>query len=486
MTFAEYFRILQRRWRVWASMLLVGLMLAAAASLVASVRYTATAHSFVTVPPDSATTGQSDMFQGAQFAVQRVKSYSTLGASPKVLGPVKEQLDMPGSLQEIAKRIQITSQPDTVVLDVSASASTAGRAAEIANAVSRQLGTVIEELERPRGASQSTVKVTLTEPATVPQTPSSPRTLLNLVLGAVAGLALGFAAAVLRNHFDRRIKTVEDLRALAGVSLLGSTPYEPSSPRRPLVALDWRSESAEAYRTIRTALKFASIDHDLRHFVVSSSVAGDGKTAATCNLAISWAHSSASVCLVEADLRRPKVAEYLGVDGSIGVTDVLVGEARLEDVLVPWNHGMLTVLPAGSLPPDPSALLGSEAMHSLQARLAQMFDLVIYDSPPLLPVTDAIVLGAQLDGLVLVVRHGTTTRDQLSACVELVGDSRVTLLGSILTGVRGRSTRYQSYDSAYASDDRPELALTPGRRALPGEPNGSRPWSAGDLDQRSR
>lgn len=468
MTFSDYFVALQRRWRIWVAMLGLGLLVAAIVNAYAPVKYTATATLFVTVAERSDENQGAQNFQNSQFAVQRVKSYSSLVKSPRVLEPVIRDLGLNLSERELARRTNVTSPPETVLMEVEVVDGDAVRASETANAVSAELGDVIEDIETAPGGTVSNVKVSVTQPANVPTSASSPRTLLNLLFGAVAGLTIGFAAAVLRNHFDRRIKSADDLRALMGVSPLGSTIFDPSYAKRALVALDWRSDAAERYRTIRTALKFAAIDSEIRHFVVSSPVAGGGKTTSACNLAISWAQSGASVCLVEADLRRPNVATYLGIEGNLGLSDVLVGEASLDEVLVAWNHGMLTALPAGSLPPDPSALLGSEAMHGLVATLAERFDVVIYDSPPLLPVTDAIVLGKQVDGIVLAVRYGATRREELSTCVEAVQNARVKVLGSVLTCTPQRGALGEHTYRTAESPTRPELAplsAEPGKTA---------------------
>ncbi len=153
----------------------------------------------------------------------------------------------------------------------------------------------------------------------------------------------------------------------------------------------------------------------------------------SCNLAISWAMGGASVCLVEADMRRPQVAAYLGVEGALGLSDVLVGEARLADVLISWNHGMITALPSGSLPPDPAALLESAAMHSLVAELSERFDIVIYDTPPLLAVTDALVLADHIDGAILMVRSGKTSREQLAMSLDVLSNANMRTLGTVLT-----------------------------------------------------
>lgn len=458
MTFAEYFTLLQRRWRVWLAGLLLGLLAAVVLSALAPTRYTATAQSFVTVAERVDESGQGEIFQGSQFAVQRVKSYAPLAKSPDVLQPVIDQAGIDLTVAELGKQVSVGSAPETVLLDVSVTDADPLVAKTLADAISIRLGQVVERLETPRDSEVSNVTISLARPAAVPESPSSPRVLLNLLVGGVAGLAIGLVVAVSRHYLDKRIKTPDDVRAVTDMSPLGTTLYQRTARRRPLVALDWRSSAAERYRTVRTALKFATVDRELRHFAVTSSVAGEGKTSVACNLAISWAQSGASVCLVEADLRRPSVARFLGIDGSVGLSDVLVGERPLEEVLVPWNHDMLTVLPAGSLPPDPAALLGSTPMANLVETLHQRFDVVVYDTPPMLSVTDAVVLGRHVDGVVLVIRSGSTRRDQVTRCLETLRRARLALLGSVVSGER-RGRRGSEHDySSDVGDDRVELA----------------------------
>jgi succinoglycan biosynthesis transport protein ExoP len=463
-TFAEYFTILQRRWRVWVAGLVLGLLGGAGVIATAEILYTATATSFVTVAEQVDSSGQGEIFQGSQFAVQRVRSYAPLVKSPDVLGPVIDELDLDVTERQLAKRVSVASAPETVLLDVSVEDADPVRAARTADAVSEQLGTVIEDLETARVGGPSNVRVSLAHPADVPATPSSPRVLLDLLLGGVAGLALGLVGAVLRHHLDTRVKTPDGVRALTEMSPLGATVNERSAAKRPLVTLDWRSSSAERYRTVRTALKFATVDRTVRHFVVTSSAAGEGKTSVACNLAISWAQSGASVCLVEADLRRPGVSRFLGIDGSLGLSDVVVGECTLDAVLVPWNQGLLSVLPAGSLPPDPAALLGSSAMGSLVETLRDRFDVVIYDSPPLLAVTDGVVLGHQTDGVVLVIRAYATRPEHVRSSMERLRSARVDLLGTVLTRERARRGKHEY--SSELTRDRLELSPRPGELSV--------------------
>jgi len=455
-TLADYVRVLRVRARIWVACLVLGVVGAGLYSSFATVKYTATATAFVLVT--TADPSSPDNFQNSQFAVQRVKSYAPLITSPDVVDPVISELRLDLTPREVRTMVSVTSPAETVLMEIAATDTDPGQAARIANAMARHLGLLIEEIETPQGRTTPSVEVTLTRPAEPPVDPSAPRTMLNLVLGLVAGLGIGFVAALVRHAVDRRIKTAEDVRAITGTAPLGVTLRD-KGHRAPLVVLDPDAVGAERYRTVRSALKFSAVDSTLRHFVVSSSHAGEGKTSLACNLAVSWAQSGARVCLVEADLRRPGVTDRLGVDGTVGLSEVLVGDVTLDDVLIGWKNDLLTVLPAGSLPPDPAALLGSESMATLVARLRDRFDMVIYDTPPMNLVTDTVVLGQAVDGVVLVVSAGVTSRERLATCVETLRTSRVQLLGTVLGSVRQRPRQVEHYSAA-----RGRSVTTPGVR----------------------
>ena len=162
------------------------------------------------------------------------------------------------------------------------------------------------------------------------------------------------------------------------------------------------------------------------------------------------------VCLVEADLRRPRAVSYLGLDGSVGLTEVVAGDHELDDVLMSWNRGQLTVLPAGMTPPDPGHLLGSNATDTLLQKLRADFDLVIIDAPPLLPVSDAAILAAASDGLIMVVRHGHVTGDQVRHSLDAVNAVGATLLGTILNATPTGQHRYGTGPSYDYASSRPE------------------------------
>jgi len=195
---------------------------------------------------------------------------------------------------------------------------------------------------------------------------------------------------------------------------------------------------------------------------LTSSVAGEGKSTTACNLALTLASAGTRVILVEGDLRRPRVADYMGLEGAVGLTDVLIGRAALDDVLQPWGSSPLSVLTSGALPPNPSEMLSSAQMGELIASLRTRADMVLIDSPPLLPVTDAAVLTRECDGALLVVRQGRTTREQLTRSLEALRSVGARLLGTVLNmaatgGAHGYGYGY--YAGYYASrSDRPRLA----------------------------
>ncbi|MCB0916893.1 MAG: CpsD/CapB family tyrosine-protein kinase, partial [Actinobacteria bacterium] len=174
------------------------------------------------------------------------------------------------------------------------------------------------------------------------------------------------------------MKTVEDLEEAADSTPLGVVTYDPEASTNPLVTLRG-TPRAEAFRSIRTNLQYVDVDNPPRTVVITSSLPGEGKSTTACNLAIALAQAESKVLLLEADLRRPKVAEYLGVDGSRGLTDVLIGQASLDNTLVHWQRGLLDFLPAGAIPPNPSELLGSHQMADLLKELSSRYDMVIID-----------------------------------------------------------------------------------------------------------
>jgi non-specific protein-tyrosine kinase len=283
----------------------------------------------------------------------------------------------------------------------------------------------------------------------------SPRKHLDVALGILTGLALGVALAVLRELSDTSVKRVEDTVRVCGVPNLAVVPYDSAAAKSPLVT-QARNQTAraEAFRTLRTNLQFVDLDQPPRSVVVTSAVAGEGKSTSACNLAITLAQAGIRVALVEGDLRRPRVADYMGVEPSVGLTSVLIGRATLAQALQPWADPRLAVLASGPIPPNPAELLGSGHMIALLRELQSQADVVVVDAPPLLPVTDAAVLSRVTDGAVLVVRAGRTKRDQLASAVSALRTVDARLLGTVLNMVPAKGPDGMGYGYGYGYDTR--------------------------------
>ncbi len=202
--------------------------------------------------------------------------------------------------------------------------------------------------------------------------------------------------------------------------------YEPSSP------------VAEQFRSLRTNLLALNPEKPVKTITITSSINGEGKTISSINLAISMAHdlNNKSVLLIDADLRRSRVHKYLGINPEFGLTDLLADGLNPEEVLVGIGINNLTILPAGKIPPNPSELLGSNKFQSLLEILKKKYDYIILDSPPTVPVTDSGVIGAQTDGVVMVIQAGRTQKGVIKHAESLLKQAQAKLLGYILTNIQ--------------------------------------------------
>ncbi|WP_460599107.1 tyrosine-protein kinase domain-containing protein [Flexivirga lutea] len=439
---------------------LVVLLLAQAYSFVAAKKYSSSLQFFVSTA-DS--TDAAQLAQGSTFSQARVTSYTQLVNAPVVLNPVIKKLHLSATAGDLAGSVTATVPPNTVLIDVTVTNRSPELAQKIAAAIGEQFPKTAQNLERVSSDKTSPVKVTLTKNPIVDRSPVSPKPTRNLALGLILGLLLGFGLAVLRHTLDSKVRTKQDVEELSeDLTIIGAIPFDGDAPKHPLlVQTDPHSTRAEAFRTLRTNLRFVDAANHPRTIVMTSSLAGEGKTTTTANLALVIADTGASVCLIEGDLRRPRLLEYLGMEGGVGLTDVLIDRAELGDVLQPFGKRKLAVLGAGALPPNPSELLSSGAMQATLERLRDQFDYVLIDAPPLLPVTDAAVMSTIADGAVLVVGSGIVTRDQVTTAVESLESVDAHLLGVTLNRLP-RSNRVAGYyDYAYGYRARTDVPTRP-------------------------
>jgi polysaccharide biosynthesis transport protein len=318
-------------------------------------------------------------------------------------------------------------------------------------------------------------------PAETPTSPVSPRPMRTGALAVVLGLLLGVGLAFLRDHVDDVIRDESDFkRATGDLPILGRIPVwdDPDSGQRLATVLEPHSLASEAYRELSAGVRFlllahgeqaglpepGATDHGGTHrgrsVMLSSATAGDGKTSTAANLAVAAARVGLRTLLVDADMRRPSVAARFGLGKTTGLSDLLLSGDDLRDHVVSVGIDNLRVLPAGTLPPNPSELLASPAMRALEADVLRRVDLVIYDSPAVLAVPDALELGRHVDLAIIVGRAGATGRRQLQSSMERLRQVGTDVAGSVLNAIDAKADGY--YYSYYYQEQPPEPE---GRRA---------------------
>lgn len=307
-------------------------------------------------------------------------------------------------------------------------------------------------------------KIRIVDKAVPPEHPVSPKKKLNLILAALVGLGLGVGVTFLLEYMDNSVRTVEDVENL-GMALLGSIPaikleetdgvFKTRRKRvrdreattiasRLVTHLKPKSPISEAYRTLRTNIQYSATDGPLKTILVTSSGPKEGKSTTVANLAIIMAQMGSKALLVDTDLRRPVLHAIFRKDKSKGLTNLLVEKATLDEVIKPTEVENLSLITCGTLPPNPSELLGSKRMKEVVEELKKRFDIVLFDSPPVIAVTDAAVLASILDGVVLVIRSGQTDREAVIRANSLLRNVRARVLGTLLNDVNVTSM-YGSY-----------------------------------------
>lgn len=443
MDLKQYLRVLRAHWVLIVAAVVVCTGAAAAYAWTREPVYAAHTQLFVST---KSTTGlsPSQVYQGGLAAQSRAESYARIVSSPPLAEAVIEDLGLPRRTEDIQSAITATVPLGTVLIDVKVEDESAQLAKDIADTLAAHFPAFVSTLESG-SAEASPVEVSVTSPAVLPKSPESPSKGMYLAGGAVLGLILGVGAAVLRELLDRRIRDDESTEAIAGAPVLGQIPRDSGAKKRPLVVVaDADSPEAEAYRRLRTNLRVVTIDRDRKSLLVTSAIAGEGKTLLTANLGFAFAQAGHRVVLVDADLRRPKLGRLLGLEPAPGLSDVLSGD-RPYEALHHEQELPLQVLTSGSPPPNPSELLESAGFADLLDRLTQRAEIVILDSPALLPVSDAAIIARSTAAVLMVARVGYTRAEQFDEAAELVRAVDKHPVGAALNGLPARTGRAYVY-----------------------------------------
>lgn len=307
--------------------------------------------------------------------------------------------------------------------------------------------------------------VNIIDPAIVPVSPVSPGIVLNLVLGFLTGLGFGIGIVFVREFVDLRIRTPEDLKRygfipLSSISVMngevkkiekdialsrGNHSFDPhlvSHYRR-------QSPVAESYRHLRTNVQYVQVDTPLRCIVITSVNPAEGKTTTIANLAISFSQAEKKVLLVDADMRRSKIHTLFGLKNSVGLNEHLFGKASVDEVIQKDVLPNLDIITCGKIPPNPSEILGSKKMKEFIGEMKQRYDLVLFDSPPLLVVTDAAILATEADGVMLVASAGSARANGLQRIAEFLSGINVKIVGVVLNNFDVREAYGGYYSSSH-------------------------------------
>ena len=453
MDFRNFLHALWRHWKLIVAGTLTGILVAGAMSALARPVYTAQSQLFVAV---DGTGTIAELQDGNTFGQSRVRSYLGMVRSPIVLQPVIDSLDLSETPEELAGRVQASAEPDTVLIDILVIDRSAEQAAAVAQSVVASLVRAVETLEKPKLGGSSPVSLSVTKQAGIPLTPSSPNTRINILLGLLIGLGLGLVVAYLKSRWENVVGGEVDLRRATKAPLLGRVYFERAAAQNPILTQSTpRSSRPEAFRELRTNLQLGEISGRSKIVLVTSSIRGEGKSTTAINLAIAIAEAGQSVCLVDADLRRPMVSDYLGLGRNEGLTDALLRAGNVNELLQRWGDKGLVVLASGPVPPNPSEVVGSEEMRHLLEHLESQFDAVIIDTPQLVPYTDAAVLSQHGAGVVLVVGEREVRLQDLErslSALSLVGSN---LLGVVLNRMSGSAPASDS--SAHKRSDAPTV-----------------------------
>lgn len=457
--FKNYIRLLRLSWLL---LLITALACAAVGGLYCLVKqpeWQATAKVYLYISGASSVT---DLNQGGAYTQQIVKSFVDITTTPVVLDPVVRQTGGYSDATRLSEHMQVDALLDTSIITISVTDASSSRAADLANAVVASLKNAVPRLSSSSGSGPDITLSTI-QRALPPSSPDSPRPALVVPTAFGVGLLLGMLIVFLRGYFDRRIRSRADLESLLEEPALAALPTSAIARSNSLVIrAEPRDSLAEGYRVLRTKLRyFTSSSSQGTVFCVTSSAAGEGKSTTVANLAIAIADAGSTVCVIDADLRRPRIAATFSLDGSLGLSDVLIGGSTLDHSLQYWADQKVAVLPSGPVPPNPSELLQHKAMEELLMDLRSRFDYILIDSPPVLAVADPLVVGAYADHTIVLCAALRTTTDQLLVTMNTLRGVGIHIAGAVLNMVvtRDQDGYGYSYSYGYAQDDTSEDLL---------------------------
>ncbi len=430
LTAHDFTRILRNRWKIICGIFAITVAAGVAFLLLSTPQYEASTRLFVSTTSDGTNTQTND---GGLFAQRRVLSYTQLLQGALLAQRTIDKLGLDMSAAQLQSEVTAAAPTDTVIIDVTVKDASPTRARDIANTLSDEFVVMAAALETPDLGARPNAQVVVQQRAGVPVDPVSPKKARTLAVAAVVGLLLGLIAALVRDRLDGTINRREVVESAAGVGVIGDIPMVDGRHDGPVLAFGSDDTVlADAFRELRINLQSLEVSPGPRVILVCSSAAEEGRTTTAVNLALALGEGGRNVVIVDGDLRGPGVAAVMGLDAGPGLGAVLSGTAELNDALRASPAHQVSVLPAGDAPGNPTELLGKGSTRTLFEHLGDRFDYVIIDSPPL-TVKDAGLLAAYAEGVLIVVRYGSSQRRQLSEAVGTLRRGGARVVGAVVT-----------------------------------------------------
>ncbi|WP_017792541.1 polysaccharide biosynthesis tyrosine autokinase [Leucobacter salsicius] len=460
---------LKKRWYLIAAAAALGGIAGLTMSLLTTPVFQSTATLFISISQGS--TG-SDLNQGTAYAQNQMQSFARLATSSRVLEPVIEELHLDMTPKELARNVEVITPTNTVILSIQAASTSPERAAAVANSIAESLAETVKEVSPTGTEGAPSIAATLVDTAVVPEYQISPNKSRDTLLAAAVGFLLGVAAALIYSLLDTRIPNAAALRAAVPLPVLGSISRVRNGKQGVglVVAHDPLGHMSEEFRRVRSALTYAGVSDRLQRILITSTTESEGKSTFSANFALTLAELRSRVLLIDADFRKPRITDIFGVEGAVGLTSVLLGDATFEQAKIQRRGTSLDILTAGTVPPNPSEMLTSDAMRRLIDAVALEYDYVIIDSPPILSVADAGLTSPLVDGALLVVDAGRTRRSQLAQAVTSFESAGGQIIGVVLNKARQR----RSTDGYYMEGSKSTHAAATGSPVHPRRKPGRR------------
>ncbi len=494
----------------WAWLIALVALVAGAAAYLVSKQMTPYFQSQTTVLVNEAPATQTTDYSSVMMSQKLTSTYAEMMAKDTVLLAVEKQLGLSMALEDLKKLITVAPVRDTQLIQITVETKSAQLSADLANAIASVFAGQIQDIQSARftqsktslegqlkdiealiasyqaqaqtattavdkasletkvtqyreiysnllqsyesvrlSEAQSVSSVVQVETATPATKQIRPKTLQNTLLAMVAGILLAAGGVVAKDAMDDTIKAPEEIGRKFGLPVLGVINHMSTEVDDPITLKEPKSPTAEAYRTLRTNINYASVDKPLKTIMVTSAEPGEGKTTTISNLAVAFAQNGAQVIVADCDLRHPRTHVAFRLNNRKGMSNLFSQNGFvLDGSCQPTGIENLAVVTSGTLPPNPAELLGSRKMQSIMKSMADNAEVVLVDTPPTLAVTDAAVLAPKVDGVLLVVRPGKTRESALRHTIEQLGQVGAKIIGIVLNDVNTKRTPY-SYRYRY-------------------------------------